>query len=236
MLLSRYNYIRDRLIELYNIVNNREYYVWIAPETMMSLDQLRSMEFFSQENFVDDSHYYETPLKRKFRIPMILPFLENIQSENDITFDRASTTIVEIYESIQEYISLWSEVLREVPEIPPTDLNSLKPLENLAFILFDRYKAIKPYQRWKEEQKYSANREMQERYGLAGLASLFSHYRYGVVNDNEDITFISHIDLYNQAGGQIGGIMYEQAGFAAPVSSDPIDIYEQGYQFQGGIR
>jgi len=36
---SRYEFVRERLIFLYNILQNRTYRIWIAPEKLMTLDQ-----------------------------------------------------------------------------------------------------------------------------------------------------------------------------------------------------
>lgn len=193
----RYNTIRERLLALFNVLNHRVYPVWIAPKTLMTTDELRGRYESKQEGFANDTRYYEEHQLRQIKIPQLLDIMENITGPQDIGFNNANKTVVEIYESIQEYIGLWCEVLRHAPEFGAPPRTELRALESLAYIIFPIYKSLKVFsvnQANREQFKYDQALNNQ---GLAGLGALFSMNRIGT-KSNEEISFSSHLDALEE--------------------------------------
>lgn len=190
--LSRYNFIRSRLIELYNILNNRLYGVYLTPKMMMTLDQLRDRVEYTQEGFANDFHYLEDYQERKLTIPKIIDLLPNMVSEDELGFRNPNKVVVEIYESIQEYIQLWVELYRNAPEFPTPSLDELRQLELLAYTLFGKYKRIKPFLQNAETRRFAKDADTAHKRNLAVLASLLSFTPMG--HDDGGISFISHLD------------------------------------------
>ena len=58
LLPERYKVVRNRIFTLFNILNNRVYGFWIAPESTMSLDQIRERSQYSAEEVIPDINYY----------------------------------------------------------------------------------------------------------------------------------------------------------------------------------
>lgn len=213
MPLERYGEVRERLIVLYDICFLRLYDVWIAPEKLLSLDQVRSRPTYHKEGFSNDEDFYTTQQKRRYKIPQIFDLLTNIESVHDFGFEKPGKTIVEIYDSIQEFIGLWCEIARNAPECKRPDFSELRKLENLAFILFNEYKKIKPFKKRElNKQRYSQDEELNGK-GLAGFAALFSSNSAVNTHRIDDLSFFSHLDAFEPASGVIGAPMYNPQPF-----------------------
>lgn len=196
MSFDRYDLVRDRLLYLFNILNNRTYGVWITPNNMMSIDEIRNREITVFEDSGVDEDFYSTTQLRQFKIRQLLPFLPNFNGHEEIGFNNPASTVVEIYESIQEYICLWTEVMRNAPEFSNPPISELRNLENLAYLIFPIYKQVKPMRdRLKNEEVAEADKLL-NREGLAGLSVLFSsNSALGMVKQ-EELSFISYLDRY----------------------------------------
>lgn len=186
---SRYNTLRSRVLKLFNILNNRQYEVWVTPTTMMDLDQLRGRYERREEGFANDTTFYSDHQVRRMKIPNIIDLLPNCTSANDLGFRNANDAVVEIYESIQEYISLWCELRSNAPEFPTPSNEELRYLETLAYYLFPMYKKIKPFKMTADINRQLAQDEALNRKGLLGMGMLFGYNK-----QMDDISFISHLD------------------------------------------
>ena len=190
--LSRYNTIRTRLIELYNILNNRSFDVWVTPAMLMSLEELRDREEYSQEGFVGDPNYYNEYQVRRMNVPRIIDILPNLSSEKDLGFREPQIVIPLIYESIQEYICLWCELFKKAPEFPTPSIDELRKLELLAYTLFNFYKRIKPYLDKKKLRELGGDVQEIDKRNLMQLSALFSINAMGT--PKAEISFVSHLD------------------------------------------
>jgi hypothetical protein len=191
---SRYEFVRERLIFLYNILQNRTYRIWIAPEKLMTLDQLRNRPTYTQEGFANDTNFYSEKQMRVYRIPQLLDLLGNIQDVYDFGFEKPSKSIVEIYDSIIEYIALWCEIIKNVPEFKSPSFTELRELENFAYLLFNEYKKIKPFvKREANNKQYELDSQLEDR-GLAGFRALFGMTSMHARSRDEGISFYSHLD------------------------------------------
>lgn len=188
---SRYEFLRNRANELFNILNHRGYEVWIAPRTTMSIEQLRDRYELKREGFANDTDFFSTPQKRIMKVPQLIDILPNISSlsKSEIGFGRPNYAVVEIYETIQEYIALWCEFLNNAPEFGSPPRSELRLLEGLAFYLFPLYKEIKPFRQKQDVIQQMRDERAVNKVGLMGLSMLFN---YSGVDD--DFSFVSHLD------------------------------------------
>lgn len=187
--ISRYNAIRERLIFLYNIVNNRHYRVWVAPKTLMSIDELRQRSHVTFEGSLGDPNYYNEPQLRKFSIPGLIDILPNATSIKEFGFNDANNTVVEMYDSIQEYIGLWCEIISNTNEFKTPPKEELRKLETWAWFIYPLYRRVKPFKVNNDIRKQIDSDIELNKKGLAGLGMLFS-----VKNKAEDLSFVSHLD------------------------------------------
>lgn len=192
MLETRYSFVRRRLIELYQILEHRAYPIWIAPEFMMTTEQLRDRYEYKKEGYANDTNFYSEPQLREMKVPQLFPFLENIRDHTNIGVKYPNKNVTEIYESIQEYLSLWCELMRTNMYRSPS-MTELRKLESIAYLIFPYYKQIKPYRRDQEiNERFKEDQGLQEK-GLSGFAALFGLYRLGASNQ-EEISFVSHLN------------------------------------------
>ena len=186
---SRYNYARERIFELFNIINNRAFPLWIAPKTLMDIDQLRDRYEGKQEGYANDAGYYDNHQIRKMTCPQIIDILPNLTSADDLGFNNANEVVPEIYESIQEYLTLWCEIITHAPEFKSPPMQELRWLESLAWYLFPMYKRIKPFVLDDDVEKQMNTEKALNKVGLAGLAMLFNYSK-----QKGEISFVSHLD------------------------------------------
>jgi hypothetical protein len=232
---TRYSFVRERIIELFNILNNRVYGIWISPESTMNLDEVRDRSQYQASEVIPDANYYTTPQLRRMRIPQILNYLSLMRSYRDLGFQDANGSVVEIYESIQEYVSLWCEVMREAPEIRNPPMGELRLLEGMAMFIFPYYKRIKPYRRNLDSRRFREDGELEAK-GLTGFAALFSFYSLGTEKGDAEISFISHLDKYESS---VNGDIFTQTG-SSPIWGQPEGLpaipsanYDTSWVFRG---
>lgn len=186
---SRYVAIRERLIFLFNIINNREYKIWVAPKTLMSIEELRDRPYVTFQGSLGDPNYYNEPQLIKFTIPKLISIIPNAPSVDSFGFSNPNHTIIEIYESIQEYISLWCEIMVNTNEFKTPPRQELRQLETVAWFIYKLYAKIKPF-KLNNDIRLEVETDMQlNQRGLAGLGVLF-----GSSARKDDLSFISHLD------------------------------------------
>lgn len=191
---SRYTQVRERILELYQIIAFRAYPVWIAPRSMMSLDDLRNRHEYTQDGFANDSDFYNTQQLRSMKIPQIVDLLEHITSPNELGFNNANKVVVEIYESIQEYIRLWCEIMMSNLGFSSPPRKELRALESLAYLIFPTYKAVKHFTVNQRKREQFRNDSALEKRGLAGFAVLFAMNSLGVKDNPDEYSFVSYLD------------------------------------------
>lgn len=191
---SRYSYVRERIFELYNIIAHRSFPVWIAPRSMMSLEQLRDRHEYTQEGFANDVDFYNTQQLRHMKIPQIVDLLEHITSPNDIGFTNANKVVVEIYETIQEYIRLWCEIITSNMGFQSPPRTELRALESLAYLIFPVYKAVKQFTINQNNRERFRNDTALEQRGLAGFGVLFAMGSMGTPTEPNEYSFVSYLD------------------------------------------
>lgn len=193
MINERYNTVRERLITLHRCLSHNVYEVWIAPKSMMSIDEVRNREVSVMEDTIPDVDFFNTPQLRQLKATHLLDYLENFTSTNEIGFQNSHRDVIPLYENIQEYISLWCEIILNAPEFGSPPKTELRKLENLAYILFPTYKEVKPYvQNQEHRDRGKLDKELGEQ-GLLGLGALFSMNAFNTKGNN-NISFISHLN------------------------------------------
>ena len=172
MTLSRYREVREKLVKLYRILSYQTFPVYITPTALMSVEELRTRPMYSREGFANDVDYYSRHELRHMQIPNIIDIIPNLTSENDIGFQNPNESLVMIYESIQEYIALWVEIMRDAPEFQHPPIEELRSLEDLAYLVYGGYEKIKPYlNRMSDYRAYEDDKVLKAR-GLGGLVAL----------------------------------------------------------------
>lgn len=199
MTQSRYMHLRERAFFLYNILNNRMYGVWVAPKTLMSLEEIRDRSITVNEGSIPDANYFNEYQIRKMTVPSIIDLLPNVMGPNDLGFHDAGVAVTEIYESVQEYIALWCEITTHAPEFKTPPLTELRYLETLAYHIFPLYKKIKPYKVDADIERQLRDDKALNRRGLLGLGVLFGYNK-----NMGEISFVSHLDALNAQDEFVG--------------------------------
>lgn len=195
MLLERYNFIRNRLSKLYEMIQHQPFGVWIAPMAFMDIDELRNRPSYVAHDTLPDTNFYENQQLRSMTLPQIIEILPNMTSpDREIGWSDPNTYIPKVYEGLQEYIMLWCEMIKEVPDVPYPSLEELKKLEDMAYVVFGHYCSIKPFLDDEIRKMKADEIAAQQQLGLAGLMGLFQQTRIGVKYNDGKISFVSYLD------------------------------------------
>lgn len=224
MLKTRYNEVRGRLIRIHHSLTHNAYGVWVAPKTMMSTEEIRNRETTVMDEQIPDEDYYITPQLRELKVGHLLELLENLTSPSEIGFRNSHQTVIPLYESIQEYLQLWCEIITSAPEFGHPPKTELRRLESLAYILFPTYREIKPFLLNQEHRDRGKIDKELESQGLLSLTALFSMNQYNS-GKNNDISFVSFLDKLDHMSHESfdGSPSYEAPTFFPQAVSAPMD-------------
>jgi hypothetical protein len=191
--LSRYNQIREEIFRLYNILNNRLYPVRVTPVMMMTVDQLRNRETFTRDDAIGDPNLYEDYQEIQMECHRIIKILPNLVKERDLGFAKPNDHIVEIFESAQNYLRLWVELVTNATEFRPPPLDELRDIEALAYCLYPEYKKIKQYLLVRDSYLTKEDQAKEVEDGFMSLAALFGMMSPGMAT-KDPLDFISHLE------------------------------------------
>ena len=191
--LKRYNYIREEIFRLYNILNNRLYPVRVTPVMMMTVEELRNRETFTRDDAVGDPHSYEDYQEIQMECHRIVKILPNLVKERDLGFARPNDHIVEIFESAQSYLRLWVELVTNATEFRPPPLDELRDIESLAYCLYPEYKKIKQYLLVRDSYLTKEDQAKKVEDGFMSLAALFGMTPHDLAK-KDNLDFISHLE------------------------------------------
>jgi len=191
--LNRYLHIREEIFRLYNILNNRLYPVRVTPVMMMTVEELRNRETFTRDDSIGDYTRYEDYQEIQMECWRIIDILPNLVKERDLGFARPNDHIVEIFESAQNYLRYWVELVTNATEFRPPPLDELRDIEALAYCLYPEYKKIKQYLLVRDSYLSKEDQAKQVEDGFLSLAALF-----GMMSSDQakkdNLDFISHLE------------------------------------------
>lgn len=191
--LKRYSFIREEIFRLYNILNNRLYPVRVTPVMMMTVEELRNRETFTRDDAIGDYTRYEDYQEIQMECWRIIDILPNLVKERDLGFAKPNDHIVEIFESAQNYLRYWVELVTNATEFRPPPLDELRDIEALAYCLYPEYKKIKQYLLVRDSYASKEEQAKQVEDGFMSLAALFGMMSPGLAA-KDPLDFISHLE------------------------------------------
>lgn len=191
--LARYNHLREEIFRLYNILNNRLYPVRVTPVMMMTVEELRNRETFTRDDAIGDPTRYEEYQEIQMECWRIIEILPNLVNERDLGFAKPNDHIVEIFESAQNYLRYWVELVTNATEFRPPPLDELRDIEALAYCLYPEYKKIKQYLMVRDSYISKEEQAKHVEDGFMSLAALFGMTSHEM-NKKDSLDFISHLE------------------------------------------
>lgn len=231
--------VKNRLIELHTVLTQRGYPFNIFPSHLMTTEQIRDRATFTKEGHVNDTEFYERTQTRSMTIVVAVDCLDNVTKDQPLTVDNPHTNVIAIYETIQEYNSLWYELYHTKSGYFSINPLEMKSLERMSFYLYPTYKEIKAYLRYSKEYAQGRSDEALLGTGLAGLGEILSMPGYSQKEKGGGKGFISYYDLcmsdisnYNQHD-PISAVMPYTDIYAEAEKMDSIRRREKAEQTYG---
>lgn len=188
--VNRFKYVRERLVALYKQMTEYTYSVIAPPESFLTFKELKKV---SENPPIRGMDILGRNIERHMTITKMAVAIAIKGDDCRLAFSRPSQDLIEIYEGIQEYISLWLEVKRNLGWLSAASLEELETLEAVAKYIFS------PYTEYKAREQVNA-------FGKTSTGeftlndALLGVWIYGSAGA-EDISFISHIAIYKEEMG-----------------------------------
>lgn len=184
---NRYSYLRKRLIELHNIIVHRYYNVRVAPFYRMSRSQLQNREEITFNGSYNDGNYYKRPNNVSLSIVDMIDIIPNLERYSLMGLARGEIDIRDIYNTCQDYIECWCEIIRlGTFNTPP--MSELRAIESVSQWVFNYYVEIESYARHARKNKSTDG-------GLSGIASmLLANTNIQSAEVDDSVKFTSHLD------------------------------------------
>ena len=137
MNVDRYMIIRERLVELFGILNTRTFPVHVSRASQMSLKTLQRIE---NNPPINGTEWLYDIQERPLTIVAMVNANNIMGDHSDIRFSRPQVSIPAIYKLIQEYVGNWVELMIDYSWIQHPPLEELDQLEGLAKYIFPFYR------------------------------------------------------------------------------------------------
>lgn len=187
--VEEYSKKRERLIELYKIVNSKVFPILTARKYLMSTNELKYRETYNLgTDFQEDIYEYNTTFY--LRIPQLIEILPNLEHFSNMGIVNPMINIPLIYDSIQEYIALWCWFKENYYRFNSPPIEELKEIEGVALWAFLSYNYYKNY----KNVKFKINKErafMQSKKRAIDFLNLMN-----VDNSYNKENFVSYVDSY----------------------------------------
>lgn len=193
MEITRYRALREELIQLYNVLTYQYFYMFFPRSALLSLEELENTEYRNTTGTYDRTAL-SRPELQKVTIETLIDVIPNVQDFKMIGYRNPKDAIT-IYESVQRYLTLWCDVITELPEFAVPPIKKLYQLESVAEWAFTQYK-IEILMREEAEGKVGDIDSTFPLISLLGGLTTSLNYKKG------DLSFVSHLDSRLPSGFQ----------------------------------
>lgn len=180
--LFQYQQIRKELIEQHAILTTREYRVSFPRQYLMSIDELEGKEKVYMTTVTDHSAHLR-PTLMTVTIERVIDILKRLPDPRILAYKNGKDAI-EIYETVQGYLSNWVEIILHAPEFSHPTIQELYDLEKVAIWAFPQFQHEKRMKQFRDERDFSKQ--------------TFAHpllQLTGILAQQDDISsFVSHLD------------------------------------------
>lgn len=182
---ERYTFLRNELIELYQIFTKRTFLVTIPLAALLSTKELQHYQEHPPINGFDSLTMVQ---ERPMTIERLLKSVMYMEDNFQIGFRNPRQDIPIIYESVQKWIQHWIEIKHNGGYLRTPDIKELELIEKLARYLFSAHAHY-----YHEKINRTLNVPNVKEASLLDI--LKGKMMYGDGFD-EPISYISHLDQY----------------------------------------
>jgi hypothetical protein len=188
--IDRYMILRERLVELYGVLQTHTFPVHVSRASQMSLKTLQRIE---KNPPINGTEWLYTVQERPLTILAMVNASIIMGDSNDIRFSSPHDTIPEIYEILQEYVGNWVELMINYGWVAHPPLEELDHLENFAKHIYPYYQEYKTQRIIFSSGKYHI--------GEMTLMDIMRIQMQSGQDINTSISFISNMGIYRDAQG-----------------------------------
>lgn len=191
----RYNHVRSELVRLYKIITKRTFILNAKRSIFLTTEQLEAME---KNPPICGLDRYNTVGEMPVTIAKMVLAQEIIGDDLVLAFRYPKKDIPVVYDTIQNYIKYWTEIMLNASGFKTATVYELELLENIAKGLYYSYSYYK-----REMVKEDLNK--QKASYVDPMVNLYlgiiKHGR-GMDNDN---SFYSYLDAYKEKVSEMQG-------------------------------
>lgn len=192
MILQNYPDYRKRLIELYTIITKRQYLMVLPRELLLDDEQIEGRYQINRNGLAKDNHFFTRPVDISLTIEALISIIPRARTPDALGLRNPERDGIEIYEIVQEYVRLWTEMIKGFPYYQSPSIRELYSLEvvsSWAFPIFSYYK----------KRKFIRQNDIDPNNGGAetidSLLNVILNNNFLSKEDSAENSFISYTDM-----------------------------------------
>lgn len=186
--LTRYKHVRENLVNLYKMITEETFNVYIPKSSFLSLKQIKHLE---KNPPINGMGSYEAVVERPLTILRMAQAFSMIGEDDvNLAFRYPRRDIPRIYNGIQDYIMYWLEIKRYWARFDAPSLDELEILEKIAKYVFSAYKE---YHIQEVNDKFGVTKQSD----MTLMDYIKGTWMYGE-QFQDNISFISHLAVYRE--------------------------------------
>lgn len=192
MIIQNYPENRKRLIELYTILTKRQYQMVLPRELLLDDEQIEGRYQINRAGVIADNHFFTRPIDMGITIESLIKVIPRARTPDSLGFRNPERDGIEVYETVQEYVRLWTEMIKAFPYYPSPsipELYSLEVVSSWAFPIYSYYKKRK----FVRESNIDPNNGGADT--IDSLLNVIINNNFLSKEDSAENSFISYTDL-----------------------------------------
>lgn len=181
---------RKKLIQLYKVIQFTGFDLIVAKQFRMTIEELEGREHISFNGSVPDTGLYNRAVLTNLTIPMMVDIIPNLPTPGHMGYRNPARDSIIIYESIQEYLNIWCNVIRDCAEFAHPTIQELYELELVAQWAYNAYQEYYYQKAIKENKDFLSLNHPEPIHGILRL--LLQHGT--TEKPKEELSFVSKVD------------------------------------------
>lgn len=191
MNIEDYPSIRAKLVRLYERITTKGYHFILPRELTLTDEQIEGRYQFDRVGLERDNFFFTRPVDMVLTIEDLVPIMPRLQSPDSVGFRNPRDDSIEIYETIQEYVYLWTVIIKYYPNYQSPTIRELYALESVSSWIFPIFSYYK-------KQIYLENNDYKEDANdidnIGALINVIINNNFISKEDSEENSFVSHTD------------------------------------------
>lgn len=191
MIAQSYPEYRQKLIELYKKLAKRQYAMVLPRELLLDDEQIEGRYQISRNGLVGDGQFFTRPIDMGLSVEKLIEIIPRARTPNSLAFRNPERDAVEVYENVQEFVRIWTEIMRAFPYYSSPSIRELYSLETVSSWAFPTYSYYKKRAFMRQNEVDSSKGDVEV---INSLVNVILNNNFLAKEDSAENSFISYTD------------------------------------------